>query len=107
MPYMRSEDIEIRLLRENKYETKEIRRSFKVSFYGSKDENCAFSSLVLNNFCAIFSSSEIRQAPQMDSLVAIYVSMGNAAGMDFMASQAAPDASMNPGKSKFLGFILT
>ena len=43
----------------------------------------------------------------MDSLVAIYVSMGNAAGMDFMASQAAPDTSINPGKYNILGFILT
>jgi hypothetical protein len=46
----------------------------------------------------IFSSPEIRPAPQMDSLVAIFVSMGKSAGIDFLASQPAIDTKIEPGK---------
>lgn len=35
---------------------------------------------------------EVRAAPQMDSLVAIFVSMGSAAGLDIMASQNLPSS---------------
>ncbi|KAI5072519.1 hypothetical protein GOP47_0012625 [Adiantum capillus-veneris] len=53
--------------------------------------SCIIQSMKSNSACPICkvhtTRREVRAAPQMDSLVSIFVSMGGAAGLDIMASQ--------------------